>query len=427
MEGISKDTIYVMTEQVKSIMINEIENKQDNKIENKIENKKINNNDPIKLSFEKNDKDINQQVMMNENKKQKIELSERFKIYNAIETFKPFQVELMEQLANEKKIGVSVGTGIGKTTMMKYISLDFIDLDPKNKCLIIVNTRALSFDIQSSINEILEDDEQGIICNLCNYNIKNQITSSIIQKARIIITTPVKYIKLINKLPTTFTFVCIDEIDALLDNQNIEESAILSILNKISYQYSLICTATMTEDVYKYVFDKYGFISKNFNEAIPNIEIQRIMYNKKIKDWYIPVCDKIYYILSENMLKKKALVFCNYRNDCELLYNEYKRTSPSQIFCIHGNMPSEQIQNYYNQYKTNGKILFTTDMCQRGLDIKDIDIVFHIGTTNNYDFYHRNGRTLRRSGATPLCFIFTEEGDMSNELICSYKEKRFDK
>ena len=359
---------------------------------------------------------------------EKITLSERFKIYNSIENFKPFQIELMEQLAKSNRVGISVGTGLGKTTMMKYIGLDFLDLDPNNKCLIIVNTRALSFNIQQSIDEIIdENEENGLCCKSCNYNIDNQINQETIDKARLFISTPAKYKNLINKLPTKFCFLCVDEIDILLNNQDINRSAILSILDQVTYTYSLICTATMTEDVYKYVFDKYGFISKSYNDAIPDIPIQRITYNKRNKDWYMSVCDKIYYIISENLLKKKVIVFCNYRNDCIKLFDEYRRSScNSNNYCIHGNMPNEQIQSFYNQYKMNGKILFTTDMCQRGIDIKDIDIVFHVGVTNNDDFYHRNGRTLRKADSKPLCFIFVEENDLKNEIIKNYKEKRFD-
>ncbi len=81
-----------------------------------------------------------------------IPLAERYKIYNSIDTFKPFQIEIMEKLAEMKKVATSISTGIGKTTMMKYLSLDFIDLNPnENKCLILVNTRALTFDIGQSI------------------------------------------------------------------------------------------------------------------------------------------------------------------------------------------------------------------------------------------------------------------------------------
>lgn len=356
-------------------------------------------------------------------------LSERFIIYNSIEKFKPFQVELMELLAKHKKVAVSVGTGLGKTTMMKYIGLDFLDLDKDYKCLILINTRALSFDIQQSIEEILENteknNEKSIFCNLCNYNIKNQITSDIIEKARFFIGTPAKYLKLINKLPKSFTFLCIDEIDALLDNQESDAYTILQILDEIKYSYSLVCTATMTDKVQRHVIDRYKYEYRNYSDPIIDIPLKWILYNKKSKDWYIYVCDKIYFIIEQNILKKKVIVFCNYRNDCEKLYNEYRRSASQNNYCIHGNMPSEQIQLYYNQYKQNGKILFTTDMSQRGLDIKDIDIIFHIGVTNETDLYHRNGRTIRRESSNPLCYVFVEECDMNNPIVKNNNEEKF--
>ena len=64
-------------------------------------------------------------------------------------------------------------------------------------------------------------------------------------------------------------------------------------------------------------------------------------------------------------------------------------------------------------------------MAQRGLDVKDIDIIFHIGITQEKIFYHRNGRTLRKIGASPLCFIFYESGNENNIIVKDLEEKKF--
>ena len=296
-------------------------------------------------------------------------LAERFKIFNSIDKFRPFQLELMEKLGEYKKIAVSIGTGIGKTTMIKYICLDFIDLNPNNKCLILVNTRALTYDISESIREILdsENNESKILCNLNEHDSSRPLTKSIVENARIFIGVPDKYVSFIHKLPQKFDFICIDEVDALLDRESPESSSIVHILNTVVFNYSMVCSATFSDDVFDYIVKKYNFAIREFVEPIPKISINIIMYDKYDKYWHTYVCDKIHHIILENPLMNKVIVFCNYRNDCDRLYNDYKMSGSQQNYCIHGNMDSLRIQELFKSYKSNGKVLFTTDMCQRGL------------------------------------------------------------
>lgn len=357
-----------------------------------------------------------------------LSLSERFKIFNSIDEFKPFQVELMEKLAELKCIAMSIATGIGKTTMIKYISLDFLDMNPANRCLILVNTRALTYDISQSLCEILDGEyERSLVCNLNEHDINRPLTKAIADKARLFIGVPDKYLSCIKKLPRKFNFVCVDEVDALLDRDEPQSSSIIHVLDSISFEYSLVSSATFSEDVYTHVVYKYNYFVKTFKENIPNIEIKRILYDKHDKYWHTSVCDKIHHIILENPLMNKVIVFCNFRNDCDRLYEDYKMCASQPNYCIHGNMESARIQELFKAYKSNGKVLFTTDMCQRGLDIKDIDIIFHIGITGDTDFYHRNGRTLRKSGAEPLCFIFTQTYDLQNyPKLNEFPEKHFE-
>jgi superfamily II DNA/RNA helicase len=354
-------------------------------------------------------------------------LAERYKIYNCIDQFQPFQLEIMEKVAELNKVAFSVGTGLGKTTAIKYLSLDFIDLNPSNRCLIVVNTRALTYDIHQSINEILEPDEMGLMCNLCDYDVNYQINKKIIDKARIFITVPDKYMSLAQRLPRDFIFVSIDEIDALIDRNCPTKSSVIKILETIKYEYSIICSASMNDDVYTHIIYAFDFNYKTFNVSIPKIEMYKIRFDKRDRNWYANVCDRIHHIILEYPLANKVLVFCNYRNDCDHLYTQYKGTASNPNYCIHGGMSGPEIQDLLKQYKQNGKVLFTTDMCQRGLDIKDIDIVFHVGVIGTTDFYHRNGRTLRKGDAKSICFLFVQDQEeYANPSLKTIPEKKFE-
>lgn len=354
-----------------------------------------------------------------------VKLSERYMMYNNIVNFKDFQNEILDKLEKEERVCMSTFSGDGKTTMIKYISLDFVDRIKRSKCIIFINTRILSLDIEESLREILQDDEQHIVCNLSRYEIHNQIKQDTIDRARIFISTPAKFLKMIRKMPTKFDFLCIDEVDSLIESKNnISDIDILNVLSSVSFRYSLVVTATMTDEVHTHIVEKYKYVWKQFSKEYPSFEIRKISFNKRDRDWYMLVCDKIYYILQENITHKRCIVFCNYKEDCDKLYNEYSEPTTSK-FCIHGNYSTSEIDLIFKQYQQSGKILFTTDMAQRGLDVKDIDIIFHIGITTENNFYHRNGRTLRHINASPLCFIFYESGSEKHDLVKNFEEKTF--
>lgn len=364
-------------------------------------------------------------MIKNSKPKMELELAERYKMFNNIDTFRPFQIEVMDKLYEEKRVCISTVSGNGKTTLIKYLSLYFLDLNKNNKSIIIINTRILSLDIEKSISEILEPEEMDILCNLCRFDLTNHFDSSLINKSKIIITTPGKFVKLMKKLPLTYTFVCIDEVDTLLETKgDIQDVDILTILKEIKFDYSLIVTATLNQDVYNNILYKYNFITKEYNHALQEIKMNKINFNKRDKNWFMIVCDKIYYIVQEYISYKKVIVFCNYKDDCDKLYNEYS-ASVDKKFCIHGNYNTQEIDSNFHKYQQTGKILFTTDMAQRGLDVKDIDIIFHIGITTDKIFYHRNGRTLRKYGATPLCFIFYESNNDNCLFLKNIDEKKF--
>lgn len=359
---------------------------------------------------------------MSENPK----LAERFKIFNNIDDFRPFQIEVFEKLAEYKKICIVTSSGSGKTTLIKYLSFDFIDLNENDKIIIFVNTRILSLDIESSMLEILDDNEKSMICNLCKYDKDNQIRAENINLAKIFISTPGKYHILHNKIGINFKFVCVDEIDILLDNKNdVENSDILNILKIIKYEYIFISTATINDSVYKHILDKYDIKSKIFDSKAPIIKYHKLQFKRKDKDWYQLICDKIYYILECNPLHKKSIVFCNYKDDCYKLYNEYSASSKEK-YCFNGDYSTKELEDTLYNYKEYGIILFTTDMSQRGINIPDIENVFHIGVTNEENFYHRNGRSLRKVDCISNCYMFYDINSIDNSILKDISELKLE-
>lgn len=91
-----------------------------------------------------------------------------------------------------------------------------------------------------------------------------------------------------------------------------------------------------------------------------------------------------------------TLVFCNHREAVErfsdLLWN---RGMPHGIF--HGGMEQDDRERALLKFRNGShRILITTDLASRGLDIPEIEHVVHYQLPHNEEaFLHRNGRTAR--------------------------------
>ena len=98
--------------------------------------------------------------------------------------------------------------------------------------------------------------------------------------------------------------------------------------------------------------------------------------------------------------EKSALVFCNHREAVErisLLLNE--KGLAHGIF--HGGLDQDERERALIKFRNGShRLLITTDLASRGLDIPDIEAVIHYQLPGTQDiFTHRNGRTARMNAA----------------------------
>jgi ATP-independent RNA helicase DbpA len=120
---------------------------------------------------------------------------------------------------------------------------------------------------------------------------------------------------------------------------------------------------------------------------------------------------------------KATLVFCNHRDAVErisqLLHN--KKIS-HDIF--HGGMEQDDRERAMIKFRNGShRILVTTDLASRGLDIPEIEMVIHYQLPTTEDsFIHRNGRTARMN-AKGTSYLLLSEGDHVPVFIKDTPEK----
>ncbi|MDN3583924.1 DEAD/DEAH box helicase [Mucilaginibacter flavus] len=93
---------------------------------------------------------------------------------------------------------------------------------------------------------------------------------------------------------------------------------------------------------------------------------------------------------------KATLVFCNHREAVERISDLlYDRGLPHDIF--HGGMEQDDRERALLKFRNGShRLLITTDLASRGLDIPEIEHVVHYQLPHNEEAYtHRNGRTAR--------------------------------
>jgi len=111
---------------------------------------------------------------------------------------------------------------------------------------------------------------------------------------------------------------------------------------------------------------------------------------------------------------KATLVFCNHREAVERISDLlWDRGIIHDIF--HGGMEQEDRERALLKFRNGShRILITTDLASRGLDIPEIEYVVHYQLPHNEEaFLHRNGRTARMHAKGTSYLILTEDEKLS--------------
>lgn len=351
---------------------------------------------------------------MTDNKKPPL-WTEKFMIMESIDEFRKFQNDMIEGIKTKKKVCLVAPSGKGKTTIIKYLSFDIFDKYKNDRALILVNTRPLGLDIEKSMASVFGARESRMICNLTRFNKDNPITTNDIIDARIIISTPEKYLRLSKKLGVDFRLLCIDEIDTFFEDTSIySNNEIIDVMNKVNFEYLFTSTATLSDSVENNFIKKYNLHVYETSATTTIVNEYKVGFNRSTKMWLNDVLELIDLIIQLNPMNKKSIVFSNYRNECNMLYNmchikgKYHAT---------GEHSTEELDTILHEYTQFGVILFTTDMSQRGLNIDSIENVFHIGLTSRKNYIHRNGRSLRKIDSVSNSFILYDINSTDNELL----------
>lgn len=314
----------------------------------------------------------------------------------------------MQQLAIDSIAGsdtvILSPTGTGKT--LAFLIPLYHRLDSKMKgvqALILVPSRELALQIE----QVFKAMGTGFKVN-CFYGghpvrtEKNNLTEA----PSLIIGTPGRlayHIRNENIETSGIHTLVLDEFDKALEYGFEEDMSY--IINKLkNVKRRVLTSATNMERIPDFTgLEKPKVINflKDLNST-PKLKLKSVLSEApdKLKTLFSLIC---------KIGEHSALVFCNHREAVDRISALLWEIGLDHgVF--HGGMEQEDREKALLKFR-NGtyRLLITTDLASRGLDIPEIEYVIHYQLPHNEEaFLHRNGRTARMQSGGTAYVIFAE-------------------
>lgn len=316
-------------------------------------------------------------------------------IKKALESLKISELNAMQHAAlnADKKNDVILlaPTGSGKTLAFLLPLLSVLDANmPLVQALILVPSRELALQIE----QVFKAMGNGFKVNCCYGGHSTKIErNNLSQPPALLIGTPGRiahHLRRESFSTDKIATLILDEFDKSLEFGFQEDMAyIIGQLPAIKKR--VLTSATKMDDIPAFTGVKRP-VELNFLDNKANAP------DLKLKAVISPAADKLDTLFSLvcKIGNKPMLIFCNHRDAVErisdLLWN---RGLVHDIF--HGGMEQEDRERALLKFRNGShRILITTDLASRGLDIPEIEYVIHYQLPHNEDaFIHRNGRTAR--------------------------------
>ena len=295
-----------------------------------------------------------------------------------------------------KDIIAQAQSGTGKTATFTIGMLESLDLSSNtNQVLIMSHTRELSQQIHNVINQISKYIKVNVNLSVGGISVTDNI-SSLRKRPHVIIGTPGRVLDMIHKKyinVNTLKMLILDEADEMLSHIFINQ--IYDIFQNLPPKIQVcLFSATMNKSFFsitqKFMRDPVKILVKTEELTLEGIK-QFYIDLEKNEFKYDTLCD-IYSTISIS----QSIIYCNSIKIVDIISNKLNNDNFS-VACIHGNMNQEERNKVIKEFRDGkSRVLISTDLLSRGIDIQQISIVINYDVPKNVDNYiHRIGRSGR--------------------------------
>jgi len=303
-------------------------------------------------------------------------------------------------------------SGTGKTSLIAISSLQ--TLDTKNReiqVLILSPTRELAGQIEKTCKAI--GDYMSVATHAC-YGGKSigEDIRKLDHGVHIVSGTPGRVFDMIkrrNLRTRAIKMFVLDEADEML-SQGFKEQ-IYDVYRYLppATQVVLI-SATLPHEVLemttKFMTDPVRILVKRDELTLEGIKQFFVAVEKE--EWkFDTLCD-----LYDTLTITQAVIFCNTKRKVGWLTNKM-RDANFTVASMHGDMPQKEREAIMQEFREGKqRVLITTDVWARGLDVSQVSLVINYDLPNNRELYiHRIGRS-GRFGRKGVAINFVKEDDI---------------
>jgi ATP-independent RNA helicase DbpA len=330
-------------------------------------------------------------------------------IKKALENLKITELNQMQHAAlNAAKKGDMIllsPTGSGKTLGFLLPLLSLLDAAiPTVQVLILVPSRELALQIE----QVFRTMSSGFKVNCCygGHQVKIE-RNNLSQPPAVLIGTPGRiahHLRRHSFSTDTIHTLILDEFDKSLEF-GFQEDMEYIIKQLPNLKKRILTSATKMKEI-------PGFTGINKPVEVDFLENKTNAPDLKLKAVISPAPDKLgtLFALICKIGDKATLVFCNHREAVDRISDLlWDRGLVHDVF--HGGMEQEDRERALLKFRNGShRLLITTDLASRGLDIPEIEYVVHYQLPHNEEaFLHRNGRTARMHAKGTSYLILTED------------------
>lgn len=330
----------------------------------------------------------------------------------------PVQESLIPKALKGGDLLISARTGSGKTLAFLLPTLHrILTLNPQEHrdsgtmALVLVPTRELAQQVVKHCQQLTTSTGLQVASLTGGDDFKHQ--AAILRKnPEILVATPGRILEhLCRRAPdlSKLQVLVIDEADRMLDMGFSED--VLQIAEHCNPErQTLLLSATLERNGLR-------AIGQQLLQQAELIDVDPLRgQHSDIRQQIVLADDKAHkerllIWLLQHESWRKALVFCNTRVQADQLGNSFERLEIRSAV-LHGDMPQSARNRVMGLYRQgSAKVLMSTDLAARGLDIEGVDLVVNFDMARSGDDYvHRIGRT-GRAGQQGLAI----------NLVCAYE------
>jgi len=330
----------------------------------------------------------------------------------------PVQEAMIPLALGGHDIQASAETGSGKTAAYLLPILHRMQENPApvtaTRALILLPTRELSLQVDKHCRDLAAFTriQSGVLVGGTSYADQK---AALRKNPEFVIGTPGRILEHVHKGTLALKdleYLVLDEADRMLD-MGFREEVVEIVRACPAQRQTFLLSATLVHDgigriAGEVLKDPQIVAIGTHRQEHSNIEQQYILtddpgHKKQVANW----------LLAHEEFDK-ALVFTNTREHAEqladFLQSQRDRKHATQenawakagkgkmkVACLHGEMPQDDRKRVMHWFRTGVvRVLVSTDLAARGLDVKGIDLVLNFAVARSGDDHvHRCGRTGR--------------------------------